>query len=88
MADETTGQILNAGLESLTQDAKATEDYTAQVADLLDNKVETLIKANRLDDAAEEILVLEKKCRQSSDAISCSKLIKKLCSMYWEKGER
>lgn len=28
MADENTGQILNMGLDSLTQDAKATEDYS------------------------------------------------------------
>lgn len=83
MADESTAQVINAGLDPLAQDPHATVDYTKDVSDLL-AKVETLGKANRVQEAVEEILALEKKCRMASDAISCSKLICKVVNMYYD----
>ncbi|CAD7944259.1 unnamed protein product [Amoebophrya sp. A120] len=82
MTDENTSQILHMGLDSLTQDAKATEDYTTEVKELLEKKIPQLIQAKRYDDAVEEILLLEKKCRQACDALNCSKLCQKVILMY------
>ncbi|CAD7958450.1 unnamed protein product [Amoebophrya sp. A25] len=82
MTDENTSQILHMGLESLTTDGKATEDYTEQVKELLEKKLPPLIQKKRFDDAVEEILTLEKKCRQACDAVSCSKLCKRIILMY------
>lgn len=48
MTDESTGKILNMGLDSLTQDAKAQEDYSTQTDELIAGKVETLIKVRSL----------------------------------------
>ena len=55
-------------------------EFKKQVETLLLN-VDKLVKSKRYDDATEEILVLEKKCRQASDAISCSKLVCKVVTM-------
>lgn len=87
MTDQTTGQILHMGLDSLVDDAKASEDYSKQVEQLLTTKISQLFSQNRVDEAVEEILPLEKKCRQVSDAISCSKLCVKIVSMYYEKQD-
>lgn len=86
MTDENTAQIINTGLDSLVDDAKATEDYTKQTADLI-KKVETLVKRGELDQAVDEILTLEKKCRQACDAISCSKLCCAILQMYYDKKD-
>lgn len=73
------------GLESLAKDAKATEDYTKEADELL-VKVDRLIAAKRYDEVVEEILVLEKKCRQAYDAITCSRLVCKIVQMYKDAG--
>jgi len=85
MTDENTAQILNTGLESLTTDPTAQEDFSKAVVEVL-KKVDDLAKAKRYDEAVEEILLLEKKCRQGNDGISCSKLCCKILSMYHGAG--
>jgi len=86
MADESTAQVINAGLDPLAQDPKSTTDYSKEVTELLE-KVDNWVKSNRITEAVEEILVLEKKCRMASDAFSCSKLICKVVSVYYEKKD-
>eukprot|EP00392_Amoebophrya_sp_AT5.2_P003937 g3942.t1 len=82
MTDENTTAILHMGLDSLTNDAKATEDYTKETAELLDKKLPQLLSLKRYDEAVEEVLVLEKKCRQACDAVNCSKLCKRIILLY------
>ena len=40
--------------------------------------------AGRVDEAVEQLLSLEKKTRQASDGISTSKLVCKICKMYFD----
>lgn len=86
MADEATSKVLNQGLDPLAQDPHATADYTKDVSELL-TKVDTLEKANRVQEAVEEIMALEKKCRMASDAISCSQLICRIVQLYYTRKD-
>lgn len=86
MTDENTTNILNMGLESLVEDGKATDDFSAAVKALLDGPVKNLIQQKKLDAAVEEILPLEKKCRQACDAISASTLALTIVKMFREVG--
>jgi len=86
MADESTAQVINAGLDPLAQDPKSTTDFSKEVEELL-KKVEPLIKSNRVTEAIEELCVLEKKCRMASDAISCSKLLCKIVQTYYDRKD-
>lgn len=86
MADDAGMNIIHEGLESLVKDPTATEDFTKDVEEVL-KKADQLIAQKRFDDATEEILILEKKCRQASDAISVSKLVLKILTMYKEAGD-
>ncbi|KAF8822817.1 putative 26s proteasome subunit p55 [Cardiosporidium cionae] len=70
MAGEAVSAILGE-LESLTNDPKATEDYSEEVKEVL-GEIETLFKAERLNESVEKMLILEKKCRQACDASSSS----------------
>lgn len=81
MTDQKTAEIVNMGLESLVEDSRASEDYSKEVTELLDGKISQLEKGKRFDEAIEEILPLEKKCRQVSDAISASRLCQKIVLM-------
>jgi len=77
---------LNPELGSLVNDPKATEDFTKETDELV-ARAGTMQQAGRIDEAVEEMLVLEKKCRMSSDAISTSKLLCKICQMYFDAKE-
>merc|ERR1719160_318488 len=46
-----------------------------------------MVKAGRLEEAIEDILVLEKKTRMACDGISTSKLICSVCKLYYEANE-
>lgn len=72
MATESAATLLG-DMESLTKDPQATEDFSKQTDDLI-ARAQTLIKAGRLEEATDELLFLEKKSRQSCDAISCSRI--------------
>merc|ERR1719191_59378 len=45
-----------------------------------------MAKAGRVDEAVEEVLVLEKKTRTSSDGISTAKLICCVCKLFYESN--
>eukprot|EP00933_Yihiella_yeosuensis_P062876 TRINITY_DN65899_c0_g1_i1.p1 TRINITY_DN65899_c0_g1~~TRINITY_DN65899_c0_g1_i1.p1 ORF type:complete len:459 (-),score=140.14 TRINITY_DN65899_c0_g1_i1:141-1517(-) len=77
---------LNPLLGSLVKDPKATEDYTKEAEEVL-SRSDTMAKAGRIEEAVEEILALEKKTRQASDGLSTSKLLCKICNLYFEKKD-
>jgi len=77
---------LNPVLGSLANDPKATEDYSKEAEELL-ARAETMRQAGRLEEAVEELLVLEKKCRMASDGISTAKLLCKVCQLYFDAQE-
>jgi len=77
---------LNPELGNLANDPKATEDYSKE-ADEVIARVETMKTAGRVDEAVEEMLTLEKKCRMASDGISTSKLLCRVVKLYFDVGE-
>ncbi|CAJ1341046.1 unnamed protein product [Effrenium voratum] len=77
---------LNPLLGSLAKDPKATEDYTKEAEELL-SRVDTMAQAGRLEEAVEQLLGLEKKTRQASDGLSTSKLVCKICQLYFNAKE-
>lgn len=77
---------LNPVLGSLAKDPKATEDFSKDAEEAA-SRADALKQAGRLDDAVEELLALEKKCRQASDGISTSKLLCKVCRLLFEAQE-
>jgi len=85
MTDTTAGDVLNTGLGSLAKDPKATEDFSKEAEEVL-AKAATQHKAGRTEEAVEEILAVEKKARQASDGISCSKLIKGIVNIYHDSS--
>lgn len=91
MTDPNAADILHTGVDSLVDDAKATEDFSNEVQALFDGKINALLQnqslrtnPTKITEAIEELLLpLEKKCRQVSDAISCSKLCQKMLSLCY-----
>lgn len=79
-------QELNPVLGSLAKDPKATEDYSKEVDELV-ARVDAMQKAGRVEEAVEEMLALEKKCRQASDGLSTSKLLCRMCQLYFDANE-
>lgn len=77
---------LNPVLGSLAKDPKAVEDFSKESEEIL-ARADTMAKAGRLEEAVEEILSLEKKTRSSCDGISTSKLICKVCQLYFDHKE-
>lgn len=77
---------LNPVLGNMAKDPKATEDFSKDVEELL-SRADNLKTAGRIEEAVEELLALEKKCRQSSDGISTSKLLCKICQLYHDANE-
>mmetsp|Transcript_59813 Transcript_59813/g.174836 ORF Transcript_59813/g.174836 Transcript_59813/m.174836 type:complete len:459 (+) Transcript_59813:92-1468(+) len=77
---------LNPVLGSLANDPKATEDYSKETDEVI-ARVDTMKAAGRVDEAAEEMLALEKKCRMASDGISTAKLLCGVCKLYYDAGE-
>mmetsp|Transcript_62058 Transcript_62058/g.116037 ORF Transcript_62058/g.116037 Transcript_62058/m.116037 type:complete len:459 (+) Transcript_62058:79-1455(+) len=77
---------LNPLLGSLAKDPKATEDYSKEAEELL-ARVDGMASAGRLEEAVELLLTLEKKTRQASDGLSTSKLVCKICQLYFNAKE-
>jgi len=77
---------LNPVLGSLAHDPKATEDYSKDTEEVI-ARAETMRAAGRVDEAVEELLALEKKCRIASDGISTSKLLCKVCQLLFDAKE-
>lgn len=86
MADKTAGDVLNPVLGNMAKDPKATEDYSKEAEEVI-SRGETMAKAGRIDEAVEEILVVEKKARMVSDGVSTSKLVCKTCLILYQAGE-
>lgn len=78
--------ILNPVLGNMAKDPKATEDFSKDVEEMM-SRADNLKTAGRIEEAVEELLSLEKKCRQSSDGISTSKLLCKICQLYFDAKE-
>jgi len=76
---------LNPVLGNLAKDPKATEDFSKETEEVI-ARAETMLKAGRLDEAIEDILVLEKKTRTASDGVSTSKLICAAIKLFYSKG--
>eukprot|EP00922_Rhytidocystis_sp_ex-Travisia-forbesii_P055631 GHVS01082402.1.p1 GENE.GHVS01082402.1~~GHVS01082402.1.p1 ORF type:complete len:470 (+),score=72.75 GHVS01082402.1:31-1440(+) len=85
MANESASSLLGA-LDSLVNDPRASDDYSSQT-DKLVPEARALAKAGRLQEAIDELLVLEKKSRQSSDAKSCSRICSEILTLYREAGD-
>ncbi|CAE6930854.1 PSMD12 [Symbiodinium natans] len=77
---------LNPLLGSLAKDPKATEDFSKEAEELL-ARVDGMAQAGRLEEAVEMLLGLEKKTRQASDGLSTSKLVCKICQLYFDAKE-
>mmetsp|Transcript_49037 Transcript_49037/g.110262 ORF Transcript_49037/g.110262 Transcript_49037/m.110262 type:complete len:459 (-) Transcript_49037:195-1571(-) len=77
---------LNPALGSLANDPKATEDFSKEAEEVM-ARADTMKQAGRVDEAVEEMLSLEKKCRMSSDGISTAKLLCKVCQVYYDVKE-
>jgi len=74
---------LNPVLGNLAKDPKATEDYGKECDEIM-ARADTMKAAGRVDEAVEEMLVLEKKTRTSCDGISTAKLLGKICQVYYD----
>lgn len=77
---------LNPVLGNLAKDPKATEDFSKETEEVI-ARADTMKKAGRLEEAIEDVLVLEKKTRMSCDGISTSKLICAVCKLCYEANE-
>jgi len=77
---------LNPVLGNLAKDPKATEDFSKETDEIL-SRVDTMTKAGRVDEAVEELLVVEKKARLACDGISTSKLMCKICQIFRDANE-
>jgi len=86
MGVATMTENINPVLGNLAKDPKAVEDYSKETEEVI-ARADTMVKAGRLEEAVEDILTLEKKTRQGYDAISTSKLICCICTLYYEKNE-
>eukprot|EP00922_Rhytidocystis_sp_ex-Travisia-forbesii_P055630 GHVS01082401.1.p1 GENE.GHVS01082401.1~~GHVS01082401.1.p1 ORF type:complete len:470 (+),score=83.88 GHVS01082401.1:271-1680(+) len=85
MANESAASLLGE-LDSLVKDPRATDDHTAQTDKLLP-EARALAQAGRLQEAVDELLVLEKKARQSCDAKSCSRICSEILSLYKQSAD-
>jgi len=77
---------INPVLGNLAKDPKATEDFSKETEEVI-ARADTMVKAGRLEEAVEDILVLEKKTRTACDGISTSKLICAVCKLCYEANE-
>jgi len=77
---------INPVLGNMAKDPKATEDFSKETEEVI-ARADTMVKAGRLEEALEDILVLEKKTRGASDGISTSKLVCAVCKLCYEAGE-
>lgn len=72
---------MNPTLEPMARDPKATEDYSKATEELLAT-VDGLVKAGRVEDIVDQMMVLEKQARESSDGTSVSKLGCRVIDIY------
>lgn len=79
-------QELNPVLGNLAKDPKATEDFSKDVEEVV-ARVDTMVKAGRIEEGVEEMLALEKRTRQACDGRSTSKLLCKICQVYFDVKE-
>mmetsp|Transcript_27487 Transcript_27487/g.63558 ORF Transcript_27487/g.63558 Transcript_27487/m.63558 type:complete len:457 (-) Transcript_27487:81-1451(-) len=77
---------LNPVLGNMAKDPKATEDFTKETEEIM-AKAETMAKAGRLEEATDEILLLEKKTRMSADGISTAKLLCCIVQLHYDTKE-
>mmetsp|Transcript_6085 Transcript_6085/g.14119 ORF Transcript_6085/g.14119 Transcript_6085/m.14119 type:complete len:459 (-) Transcript_6085:79-1455(-) len=77
---------LNPVLGNLAKDPKATEDFSKEVEEVI-ARADGMKDAGRVEEAVEDMLALEKKCRQSCDGRSTSKLLCKICQLYYDVKE-
>ncbi|CDO64610.1 26s proteasome regulatory subunit p55, putative [Plasmodium reichenowi] len=82
--DDNTANIIGSHDNILT-DPRITQDCSAETNELL-NRAEQHFKVGELDMIVEELLLLEKKCRQSYDGISTSKICCFILNKYKEIG--
>ncbi|EAK88438.1 Rpn5 like 26S proteasomal regulatory subunit 12, PINT domain containing protein [Cryptosporidium parvum Iowa II] len=84
MQDQNTREQLNetvnpiSELESLVKDPKCTQDLSAETDSLITKLENAGVNEVNFQNAVEELLVLEKKCRQVSDSNSSCKIIYKI----------
>ncbi|OII74595.1 uncharacterized protein cubi_00148 [Cryptosporidium ubiquitum] len=71
-------------LESLVKDPKCTQDLSAETDGLIDKLEKDGVNEMSFQSAVEELLLLEKKCRQVSDSNSSCKIIYKIISWLLE----
>ncbi|TRY53517.1 Rpn5 like 26S proteasomal regulatory subunit 12 with PCI domain [Cryptosporidium tyzzeri] len=87
MQDQNTREQLNetvnpiSELESLVKDPKCTQDLSAETNSLITKLENAGVNEMNFQNAVEELLVLEKKCRQVSDSNSSCKIIYKI--IFW-----
>mmetsp|Transcript_20055 Transcript_20055/g.36239 ORF Transcript_20055/g.36239 Transcript_20055/m.36239 type:complete len:459 (+) Transcript_20055:86-1462(+) len=77
---------LNPVLGNMAKDPKATEDFTKETEEMI-AKADTMTKAGRLEEATDEILLLEKKTRLSADGISTAKLLCCIVQLHYDVKE-
>eukprot|EP00922_Rhytidocystis_sp_ex-Travisia-forbesii_P055632 GHVS01082403.1.p1 GENE.GHVS01082403.1~~GHVS01082403.1.p1 ORF type:complete len:478 (+),score=72.78 GHVS01082403.1:73-1506(+) len=86
MATESAASLLGE-LDSLVKDPRATDDLTNET-DKLIPEARALAQTGRLQEAVDELLVLEKRSRQSCDAKSCSRICCEILSLYKQGGDK
>lgn len=90
MQDQNTMEQLNetvnpiSELESLVKDPKCTQDLSAETDTLINKLEKDGVNEMSFQTAVEELLALEKKCRQVSDSNSSCKIIYKIISWLLE----
>eukprot|EP00929_Paragymnodinium_shiwhaense_P013076 TRINITY_DN120934_c0_g1_i1.p1 TRINITY_DN120934_c0_g1~~TRINITY_DN120934_c0_g1_i1.p1 ORF type:complete len:458 (+),score=187.52 TRINITY_DN120934_c0_g1_i1:109-1482(+) len=77
---------INPVLGNLAKDPKATEDFSKETEEII-SRVDTMVTAGRIDEAVEELLVVEKKARLACDGISTSKLMCKICKILYAANQ-
>lgn len=77
---------MNPVLGNMAKDPKATEDFSKETEEVI-ARAATMVKASRLEEAIEDILVLEKRTRLACDGVSTAKLVCAVCKLYYEANE-
>mmetsp|Transcript_11908 Transcript_11908/g.27778 ORF Transcript_11908/g.27778 Transcript_11908/m.27778 type:complete len:459 (-) Transcript_11908:58-1434(-) len=77
---------LNPVLGNMAKDPKATEDYSKETEEMI-AKAGTMAKAGRLEEATDEILILEKKTRTAADGVSTAKLLSCIVQLHYDTKE-
>jgi len=73
-------------LDPLVKDPKAIEDFSETANELIP-RAESLAKANRLQEAVESLLALEKRARFAFDGLTCSRILTTIATLYFQRGD-